>query len=354
MKEKYQEILAKYPVLAYASGAQLAHLGISAADVEAANAAAAAKRSDVAPGQTAFDYSPSLAWNIVGKQVIRKWQRSLEPLLSAFSTDISGDTVLADDPNIHPKITVNVVDINGDEAVLNPLDLDSLAGGSSYGVEVPLDIIASGCEIPARAIMAGHHADEMVLACIETCRRKTVQHVLSKLVEKNVTDTEGNAIEEPEVCYFDRGGQNGVGVFNQMFSELLPAEDVCLCLHRVAYAVLKPVTNEDIPISALDFASVYKLNDTSGLGARVAGFIASKDCMAVGLRAPFMWGGAYSSVMQLSDGENKLPLTMVQYFQPGKMTLRVAVLTAVGARRVNGAAVKILGLENAEELPTIP
>ncbi|MBQ4594797.1 MAG: hypothetical protein IJA81_09200 [Akkermansia sp.] len=343
MKEKIIALLSKYPVLATAQPAQLARLGITPEAMAEAKAAIEAKLADVAPGQTAAANYGSLAWNIVGKQAIRKWHSTLAPLTGAFSTDISGDTVLADDPDVHPKITVNVVDVDADSAVINPTNLDALDGGSSTGVEVSLDIIAAGCKVPASAIMDGHRADEMVLACVETCRRKAMAYVLGKLVEAGVTDTDGEAVSAPgELTVPAVGSGWGAGYVNRNLSEAIDAEGVCLLVDRPHYAGLKPEDNDSLSLNKLDVEGVHKVSDLAPLGEGVVGLLAAKNCMAVGMRAPFMWSEAYSAVVQLTDGETQLPLTMVQYFKPGEMQLRIAVLTAVGARRVNGAGAILL------------
>ncbi|MBR2126939.1 MAG: hypothetical protein IJ943_09430 [Akkermansia sp.] len=341
--QKIQEILAKYPVLALATPKQLSKLGITADEVAAAKAAVEAKLSDVAPGQSAETQYGALAWNIVGKKAIQKWHSSLAPLVEAFSTDISGDTVMADDEKVHPKITVNVIDIDANAAVVNPSDLDALTGSSSTGVEVELDIIAAGCAVPAAAIMDGHRADEMVLACVETCRRKAMAYVLGKLVEGDVKSTDGATIAIPATQEVPAIGEGwGAGYVNRHLSEAIDADGVTLLVNRSCYAGLKPEDNDSLSLNQLDVEGVHKVSDLSPLGADVVGLVAAKNCMAVGMRAPFMWDGAYSAVVQLSDGETRLPLTMVQYLNPAKMTLRIAVLTAVGARRVNGAGALLL------------
>ena len=76
MNEKIQEILAKYPVLAQIDSLALAKLGITPAEMSEAKAAVDAKLADVAPGQTAETQYGALAWNIVGKNVIRKFSYS--------------------------------------------------------------------------------------------------------------------------------------------------------------------------------------------------------------------------------------------------------------------------------------
>lgn len=343
MKTKLQEVLAKYPVLAQANPHMLDKLGISAAAMAEAKAAVEAQLADVAPGQSAEATYGSLAWNIVGKQAIRKWHSSLAPLTGAFSTDISGDTVVAEDSNIHPKITVNVVDIDESGTAVNPSNLDELDGGSSTGVEVELDIIAAGCKVPAAAIMDGHRADEMVLACVENCRRKAMSYVLGKLVEGDVKDTDGEAVAAPgELTVPGLTAGWGAGYVNRHISEAIDADGVTLLVNRPYYAGLKPDDNDTLALNQLDIEGVYKVSNLAPLGEGVVGLLAAKNCMAVGMRAPFVWEGAYSSIVQLSDGETLLPLTMVQYFKPGEMQLRIAVLTAVGAKRVNGAGALLL------------
>ena len=343
MKAKLQEILAKYPVLAQVNPQVLTQRGISPADMAEAKAAVEAKLADVAPGQSAEATYGALAWNIVGKNAIRKWHSSLAPLTGAFSTDISGDTVIAGDGKIHPKITVNVIDVDENSAAINPTNLDSLDGGSSTGVEVELNIIAAGCKVPATAIMNGHSADEMVLACVETCRRKAMAFVLAQLVAADVKDTDGKAVAAPGEMEVPGVGEGwGAGYVNRHISEAIDADGVSLLVNRPYYAGLKPEDNDTLSLNQLDVEGVHKVSNLAPLGEGVVGLLAAKNCMAVGMRAPFMWEGAYSSIMQLSDGETQLPLTLVQYFKPGEMQLRIAVLTAVGAKRVNGAGALLL------------
>lgn len=346
MKEKIAEVLAKYPVIEQAPAPMLAKLGITPSALAEAKAAVEAKVTEVAPGQTAAATYGSLAWNVVGKNAIRKWHSSLAPLVGAFSTDISGDTVMTDDPNAHPRVTVNVVDASADAAAINPDNLDELDGGSSTGVEVTLDIVAAGCSIPASAIMDGHRADEMVLACVESCRKKAMAYVLGKLVEAEVKNTDGTAIAAPAtkaVANIEQGW--GAGYVNRHLSEAIDADGVSLLVNRAYYAGLKPEDNDSLSLNQLDVEGVHKVSDLSPLGSNVIGLLASKNCMAVGMRAPFVWNGAYSTIVQLSDGETQLPLTLVQYFKPGEMQLRIAVLTAVGAKRVNGAGALLLTAE---------
>jgi hypothetical protein len=49
--------------------------------------------------------------------------------------------------------------------------------------------------------------------------------------------------------------------------------------------------------------------------------------------------------MQLKDGDTMLPITMVQYYNPAKMKMRVVLLTAVGAKRVTPSAATVLTAE---------
>lgn len=343
MKEKIAEILAKYPAFEKLPEKVLAKLGVTPEAIADGKAALAEKLNTVAPGHTAEAQYGSLAWNIVGKNAIRKWHSSLAPLVGAFSTDISGDAVLPDDSDVHPKITVNVVDADANAAAINPTNLDALDGGSSTGVEVTLDIIAAGCKVPAAAVMDGHRADEMVLACIEACRKKVMAYVLGKLVETDVKNTDGTAIAAPAtqaVANIENGW--GAGYVNRHLSEAIDADGLTLLVNRPYYAGLKPENNDTLSLNQLDLDGVHKVSDLTPLGSNIIGLLAAKNCMAVGMRAPFIYSDAYSSIVQLSDGETQLPLTLVQYFKPGEMCMRVAVLTAVGAKRVNGAGALLL------------
>lgn len=355
MKEKLRQMLAMFPgMFANMSDANIARMGYDLATVkEVRNQVAeeAAKHLEslqaaglAVPHITAESSYAALNWNVVAQNGIAAYvQQRLAPLTSVFSTDISGAAVVADNPDAMPSVTVPVYGIDEDAAVVNPTNLDELDGGKCYGVNVKLDIIGAGIEVPVSAIMEGYKAQDMVRGVVETTLRKAMSYVMEKMVATGVTDTSGATIPVPatvEVPGLDTGWTPGY--VNRKLTGLLEEEERSLLLNSAFYAGLKPDDKLTLDFRGLDLAGVHEVRQVNKLGANCIGLLAAKNAMAVAMRAPTLFGPAYESVMQFVDGNTGLPLTMVQYYKAGEMTMHIKVLTAIGAKRVVADAARIL------------
>lgn len=344
-----------FPWLMELSDNKLVNLGISPTEAavikeEIAAEAAEALKAEQALGfaherRNAADAYGSLNWNVVCKEAVQGFStQALAPLINVFSTDISGDTIPASDPDAMPKVTVPVIGLATNNAVVeNPTDLDAIGSGFVKGVAVDMTVLASAVDFSVSAMWEGHKVVNMIKGAIEVLRRKAVEHVYSKLVATGVTDTDGTAIAAPStvtVPALDEGWDAGYA--NRHLTAALEADDVSLVVNRQYYSGLLQADNDDLGFNQLAFEGVYKSGQTSALGTNAVGFVAAKNAMAVGMRAPHMLSGAYDSIMQLRDGDTLLPLTMVQYYDPAKMKLRVVLLTAVGAKRCCPDAAAIL------------
>lgn len=355
MKEKLRQMLAMFPgMFAGMRDADIARMGYDIETVKAVREQIAEESAKhfatiqdaglAVPHVTAESSYAALNWNVVAQNGIAAYvNQRLAPITGVFSTDISGAAVVADNPDAMPSVTVPVYDIDEDAAVVNPTNLDDLDGGNCYGVNVKLDIIGAGIEVPVSAIMEGYKAQEMVRGVVETTLRKAVSYVMGKFVESGVTGTGGETIAVPAsvaVPGIDNGW--GPGYVNRKLSGILEHEDRSLLLNSEFYAGLKPEDKLSIEIGGLDMLGVHEVRQVKALGTNAIGLLAAKNSMAVAMRAPTLFGPAYSTVMQFVDGNTGLPLTMVQYYKAGEMTMHIKVLTAIGAKRVVADAARIL------------
>ena len=358
MKEKLRQMLAMFPgMFAGMSDANIARMGYSVEDVkevraqiaeEAAKHQASLQQAGLAaPHITAESNYAALNWNVVSSNGIAAYvQQKLAPLTNVFSTDISGAAVPADNPDAMPAVTVPVYDIDEDSAVVNPTNLDELDGGNCYGVAVKLDIIGAGIEVPISAIMEGYKAQEMVKGVVETTLRKAMSYVMGKMVESGVTDTAGNTIAVPEnvtVPTPDTGWTPGY--VNRKLTGMLDSESRSLLLNSAYFAGLQPDDKLTLDVRGLALTGVHEVRQVKHLGSKAVGLLAAKNAMAIAMRAPTLYGPAYDTVMQFVDGNTGLPLTMVQYYKAGEMTMHIKVLTAIGAKRVVADSARILVTE---------
>lgn len=346
---------AMFPWLMELADNKLVNLGIDPTEAavvkdEIKAEAAEALKAEQALGfgsvrRNAADAYGSLNWNVVCKEAVQGFSaQALAPLVNVFSTDISGDAIPADDPAAMPKITVPVIGLATTNAVVaNPTDLDEIGTGFVKGIPVEMTVLASAVDFTVAAMWEGHKVTNMVKGAIEVLRRKAVEHVYSALVATGVTDTDGGAVAACKtVTVPDLEGGWDAGYANRNLTSAIEADDVSLVVNRQYHSGLLQANTYDLGFNQLAFEGVYKSGQIEALGANAVGFVAAKNAMAVGMRAPQLLGGAYDSVMQLRDGDTLLPLTMVQYFDPAKMKLRVVVMTAVGAKRVTPGAAAIL------------
>ena len=355
---------AMFPCLMELSDEKLIRMGIDPTEAATVKAeitaeAAEARKAEIAAGITAPTRSAAAAygalnWNIVAKEAVQGFStQKLAPLVGVFSTDISGDTVIADNPAAMPAVTVPVVGLATEDAVVeNPTDLDDIGSGNCIGVPVKLTVLASAVDFPVSAMWEGHKVTNMVAGAVEVLRRKAVHHVFSQLVATGVTDTAGTTIpacSTTAVPTLDTGWCAGYA--NRRLSAAIEADEAALIVNRQYFAGLMQENNKDLSLDQLAFEGVYKSGQVDALGANAIGLIAAKNSMAVAMRAPHLLDAGYDAVMQLRDGDTMLPITMVQYYNPAKMKMRVILLTAVGAKRVTPAAATILtaGVEAGAE-----
>lgn len=355
MKEKLRQMLAMFPgMFANMSDENIARMGYSVDDVRAVRAQIAEEtkknyNSMVAAGLnerhiTAESSYAALNWNTVAQNGIAAFvNQRLAPLTNVFSTDFSGAAVPADNPDAMPPVTVPVYDIDTDAAVVNPTNLDDLDGGKCYGVAVKLDIVGAGIEVPISAIMEGYKAQEMVRGVVETTLRKAMTYVMEKMVASGVTDTAGQTIAVPASVAVP-GVDNGFtpGYVNRKLTGLLESESRSLLLNAEFYAALRPDDKMTLDVRGLSLDGVHEVRQVKSLGTNAIGLLAAKNSMAVAMRAPTLYGPAYNTVMQFVDGNTGLPLTMVQYYKPGEMTMHIKVLTAIGAKRVAPESARVL------------
>lgn len=350
MKEKLIRMISMFPVVLSYTPAQWLATGYTMEEVEAAKAEIETRAATMSAGLmpekgsaiTAAATYGALNWNVVIEKAVKGWTtQQLAPLVEAFSTDISGETVVASNPQAMPRITVPVYNIGDDTAVLDPTDLDALNSGNAFGVPVQLHLLGDGVEIPVDALMGGYTAENIVAGCVESVRRKAMKYVLSQ-VTANCNTTEAKPVAKPAtvtVPALDKGWSSGW--VNRNLSDMLE-EPACLLVNRQYMGGMRRDDTNGLTFDQLGVDGVYKVDQVSALGENAIGLLAAKNSMVVGMRAPVLVGPAYPVVMQFVDGETRLPLTMVQYFVPGKMTMHVKVLTAVGAARVNAAACRVL------------
>lgn len=348
IKQKF----AMFPFLMSLSEEGLLRMGIDPAAAakakeeiaaEAAEAVKAEGTRGVARRSAAAAYG-SLNWNVVAKEAVQGFStQKLAPLTGVFSTDISGSTVDAANTDAMPRVTVPVVGL-GDEndVAVNPTDLDAIGSTDARGVAVKLDVLATAVDFPVTALMEGYKVMDLVASATERLRRKAVAYVYGKLTAA-ATDTAGKTIAAPavkQVPALDEGWD--AGYVNRNLSAAIEADDVSLVVDRQHFAGLLPRSNDDITLAQIAMEGVFKSGQVASAGEGVIGFVAAKNAMAVGMRAPSIMPDAYTNVIQLSDGDTMLPLTMVQYYNPGKMTMRVVMMTAIGATRVVPESVLIL------------
>lgn len=346
---------AMFPCLMELSDEKLIRMGVDpteAATVKAeiAAEAAEARKNEVAGGITTPTRSAAAAygalnWNVVAKEAIQGFSaQKLAPLVGVFSTDISGDTVVADNPDAMPAVTVPVVGLATENAVVeNPTDLDAIGSGNCRGVPVKLTVLASAVDFPVSALWEGHKVTNMVAGAVEVLRRKAVAHVYGQLVATGVTDTDGTSIaacSATTVPALDKGWS--AGYVNRNLTAAVEADDASLVVNRQYFAGLLQENTTDLSLNQLAFEGVYKSGQCEALGTGAIGFVASKNSMAVAMRAPHLMDAGYDAVMQLRDGDTMLPITMVQYFNAAKMKMRIIMMTAVGAKRVTPTAATIL------------
>lgn len=297
-----------------------------------------------APHITAESSYAALNWNTVAQNGIAAYvQQRLAPIANVFSTDISGAAVPADNPEAMPSVTVPVYDIAEDSAVVNPTNLDELDGGACYGVAVKLDIIGAGIEVPISAIMDGYKAQDMVRGVVETTLRKAMSYVLDAMAKPGETTTAGSSIATPATVTVptpDTGFT--AGYVNRRLTGLLESENRSLLLNSEYYAALRPDDKLGLDMRGLALDGVYEVRQVQRMEANCIGLLAAKNSLAVAMRAPTLFGPAYDTVMQFVDGNTGLPLTMVQYYKPGEMTMHIKVLTAIGAKRVVPASARLL------------
>ena len=344
-----------FPCLMELSDEKLIRMGIDPTEAATVKEEIKAEAADARKAEASLGFnSPTrsaaaaygaLNWNVVAKEAVQGFStQKLAPLVGVFSTDISGDTVLADNPEAMPAVTVPVVGLATENAVVeNPEDLDAIGAGNCKGVPVKLSVLASAVEFPVSAMWEGHKVTNMVAGAVEVLRRKAVHHVYSQLVATGVTDTAGTAIpacSTTQVPALDDGWCAGYA--NRKLSAAVEADDVSLIVNRQYFAGLMQENNKDLSLDQLAFEGVYKSGQVEALGSNAIGLIAAKNSMAVAMRAPHLLDGGYDAVMQLRDGDTMLPITMVQYFNPAKMKMRVILMTAVGAKRVTPTAATIL------------
>ena len=349
---------AMFPCLMELSDEKLIRMGIApteAATVKAeiAAEAAEARKAEIAAGvgtstRSAAAAYGALNWNVVAKEAVQGFStQKLAPLVGVFSTDISGDTVVADNPAAMPAVTVPVVGLAAENAVVeNPEDLDAIGTGNCIGVPVKLTVLASAVDFPVSAMWEGHKVTNMVAGAVEVLRRKAVAHVYAQLVASGVTDTAGASIPACSTTTVPDLTQGwSAGYVNRQLSAAVDAEEVSLVVNRQYFAGLMQENNKDLSLDQLAFEGVYKSGQCEALGANAIGFVAAKNSMAVAMRAPHLLDAGYDAVMQLKDGDTMLPITMVQYFNAAKMKMRIVMLTAVGAKRVTPAAATILKVQ---------
>lgn len=340
IKQKF----AMFPFLMNLSEEGLLRMGIDPAAAatakeeiaaEAAEAVKAEGSRGVARRSAAAAYG-SLNWNVVAGEAVKGFNKAaLAPLVNVFSTDISGATVDASNPEGMPRVTVPVVGL-GDMAdvAVNPNDLDAIGSTDARGVAVKLDVLATAVDFPVTALMEGYKVMDLVASATERLRRKAVAYVYGKLTAA-ATDTAGKTIATPatkNVPKLDEGWD--AGYVNRHLSAAIEADEVSLVVDRAHFAGLLPRTNDDLTLSQIAMEGVHKSGQVTAAGEGVIGFVAAKNAMAVGMRAPSILAEGYANVIQLTDGDTMLPLTMVQYYNPGKMTMRVVMMTAIGATRV--------------------
>lgn len=356
MKEKLIRMISMFPVVLSYTPQQWLAAGYTMDEVEEARKEIDARAASMSAGllpdkgsliSAAANYG-ALNWNVVIEKAVKGWtKQQLAPLVEAFSTDISGETVVASNPQAMPKITVPVYNISDDSAVLDPTDLDALNSGNAFGVPVQLHLLGDGVEIPFDALAKGYTAENIVAGCVESVRRKAMKFVLSQVVA-DCKDADGKDIAKPAteaVPALDEGWS--AGWVNRNLSDMLE-DSATLLVNRQYMGGMRAEDNRSLTFDQLGVDGVYKVDQVSALGENAIGLLAAKNSMVVGMRAPVLVGPAYPVVMQFVDGETKLPLTMVQYFVPGKMTMHVKVLTAIGAARVNGAACRVLTVAAGE------
>lgn len=356
MKEKLIRMISMFPVVLSYTPQQWVAAGFSMDEVEDAKAEIEARAANMSaglmPGKgsgiTATATYGALNWNVVIEKAVKGWTtQQLAPLVDAFSTDISGETVVASNPQAMPKITVPVYNMGDDTAVLDPNNLDELNSGNAFGVPVQLHLLGDGVEIPMDALMQGYTAENIVAGCVESVRRKAIKYVLGQVVAE-AKDAAGKDIAKPATETVPALGEGwGSGWVNRNLSDMLD-DNACLLVNRQYMGGMRRDDTNGLTFDQLGVDGVYKVDQVSVLGENAIGLLAAKNSMVVGMRAPVLVGPAYPIVMQFVDGETRLPLTMVQYFKPGEMTMHVKVLTAVGAARVNGGACRVLAVSAGE------
>lgn len=355
MKEKLHNMLAMFPsVFATMDDNAIARMGFPVALVaevrqemaeeKAKHFAAVAPHAGGVPGITAEGSYAALNWNLVSNSPIHAFgQQALAPLVDVFSTDISGDAVAVTNPDAMPTITVPVYDIDEDSAVVDPVSLDELDGGKQYGVGVKLHVIGAGKEIPFSALAEGYKVVDIVKGLAETLRRKAFAYVMGQMVASGVTNTAGESVAVPETITLpglDNGW--GPGYANRKLSGVLDSDNSSLLLDSAYFAGVQPDDKLTLDVSAMSFAGVHKVRQVAGLGEHAVGLLAAPKAMAVAMRAPVLHGPAFPEMVQFTDGDTKLPITMVTYYKPGQLTMNVSVLTAIGATRVQADAARIL------------
>lgn len=359
MNEKLIKMLSMFPVLSCYSEEQWLRMGYSAEAVAAAKAEikerAAKMEFQPEPGSgiTANASFGALNWNVVIQKAIKGFAtQKLAPLVDVFSTNISGACVPADNPKAMPTVTVPVVNMGDDTAAIDPTNLDDLNSGSAIGVPVQLHLIGDGIEIPISAITEGYTAEDLVAGCVESVRRKVMAYVLGQLTADQ-TDADGNNVAAVGTTTVPALGEGwSAGYVNTELSEALDADAVSLLVNRPYYGGLKRTDGDSLSLNEIDVEGVHKVAQVSVLDDNAVGLLAAKNSMAVAMRAPVLYGPAYPVVMQFVDGDTRLPLTMVQYYKPGEMTMHVKVLTAIGAARVVPTAATILVTGTADEPAT--
>ncbi len=339
MNEKLIKLLSMFPVVAQCSDAAFMSMGYSPTEVADAKQAIAERAGNISAGLasgssfTAESTYGALNWNVVAKNAIKGWaSEKLAALVDVFSIDVSGSAVVVENPEAMPSVTVPVVRMGENTAVIDPTNLDQLNGGSSTGVAVQLHLIGDGVAVPFSAIMAGHTAENMVAGVVESVRRKVMHYVLSQL-----------AAATPDTVTVPTPAEGwGPGYVNRELSGLLEADNASLLADRKYFAGLQKDNANTLGLSEVALDGVYKCGQMTALGAKAVGLLAAPNAMAVAMRAPVLPGPAYPVHMQFVDGDTRLPLTMVQYFKPGEMAVHVKVLAAVGAAVVDKSAAAVL------------
>ncbi len=348
-KDEQLEKMALFPVFGQLGADVRKKMGFSGDIMEKVQAAA-----------TDTEYA-ALGWNVVAKESLDGFADNLFNFNKAFSCDFEGALGLPG-KNVVPKVTVTLSGVRGVDATLNPTNFETLGGGKYGAIEVGLNTIADGEDIPLSAIMDGHQYKTVVKDLIDSVALGAQKYILQRAIAAQV-DVSGTAVAQfaqvtvPALA--SDGGAWGAGWANKNLTELIQPRVDSLMVNPVYYGGLKPENDDDLKLASLDFGSVAKISGVSELGENAVGLVCSKPSMAVAMRAPLMVSGGYNmSSTILKHAGTQLPLAVMTWFIPATQTIKVVVAALVGASRGIADKGKILvkatesDTEAAAETPT--